>query len=113
MQIPQIRMQSNLAKIEISTTPSQQYIEQPKAQLSLQQPKADMTIQTTPGQLNIDQTRAWESMDIKHIFRRIEENAQKGMNDALNGVARRASEGDELMRIENGGSPISKPSHPA
>ena len=106
MQIPQIRMQSNLAKIEISTTPSQQYIEQPKAQLDLQQPKADMTIQTTPGQLNIDQTRAWESMDIKHIFRRIEENAQKGMNDALNGVARRASEGDELMRIENGGSPI-------
>ncbi|WP_338449521.1 DUF6470 family protein [Niallia oryzisoli] len=106
MQIPQIVMQSRFAQIDISTTPSQQTIEQPKAQLSLQQPKAEMILETTPGQLSIDQTRAWESMNIKHIFRRIEENAQKGINDALNGTARRATEGEEMMRIENGGSAI-------
>ena len=106
MQIPQIRMQSSRAQIEISTTSPQQTIGQPQAQMNLQQPKAELSIRTIPGQLTIDQTRAWESMDIKHIFRRIEENAQKGINNALSGTGRRASEGDELMRIEYGGSPI-------
>lgn len=106
MQLPQIRMQSSFAQIEISRTPPQQFIEQPPAQLDLQQPQAEMIIQRTPGQLTIDQTMAWESMDMKHIFRRIEENAQKGYQDLLNGIARISSEGDELMRIENGGSAI-------
>jgi hypothetical protein len=99
-------MNSSMAKIEITSTPAQQSIEQPKAQLYLQQPKAEVKIQTTPGQFTIEQTLAWESMDIKHIFRRIEENAQKGYSDLLSGIARTATEGDELMRIENGGSPI-------
>ncbi|WP_428909638.1 DUF6470 family protein [Niallia sp. Krafla_26] len=102
MQIPQIRMQSIPAKIEIHSTPSQQSIRQPKAQQSIQQPQAQMSIRTTPGRLSIDQTKAWESMDIKHIFRRIAETAQKGKSDALSGIARRASEGTEMMRIEYG-----------
>lgn len=106
MQVPQIRMDSTFAKIDISTTPAQQTIEQPKAQQYIEQPKAEMTIQQTKGHLTIDQTIAWESMDIKHIFRRIEENAQKGYHSVLSGMARKASEGDEMMRIENGGNPI-------
>ncbi|WNS75088.1 DUF6470 family protein [Bacillus sp. DTU_2020_1000418_1_SI_GHA_SEK_038] len=106
MQIPQIRMESAFAKINITGTLAQQTIEQPKAQLDLQQPKAEMIIHRSQGQLSIDQTIAWESMDIKHIFRRIEEHAQKGYNDLLSGIARTASEGDELMRIEHGGGAI-------
>lgn len=99
-------MESRFAQIDISTTPSQLSIEQPQAQMDLQQPKAEIVMQTIPGQLTIDQSRAWEAMDIKHIFRRVEENAQKANNDVLNGIGRTAAEGDELMRIENGGSPI-------
>ncbi len=106
MQIPQIRMQSTSAKIEISSTPAQQTIQQPKAVQHIEQPQAEMSIETIPGQLSIDQTAAWESMDIKHIFRRIEESAQRGYSAVLSGMARTASEGDELMAIENGGSAI-------
>lgn len=106
MQIPQIRLNSTMAKIEITTTQAQQTIEQPKAIVNLKQSNAEMEMRTTPGQLTIDQTIAWESMDIKHIFRRIEEGAQKGYQDVLSGMARVASEGDEMMRIEHGGSPI-------
>lgn len=106
LQIPQIRMESTQAKIELSTTPAQQSIEQPRAQLNLEQPKAVMSIQSSPGKLTIDQTIAWESMDVKHIFRRIEEKAQEGYRAVLSGMARKASEGDELMQIEHGGNPL-------
>ncbi|MBE2940845.1 DUF6470 family protein [Anoxybacillus flavithermus] len=106
MQLPQIRLQSTFAKIAIETTPPVQEIKQPSAELDLQQPSAEMKIETTPAKLTIDQTKAWEDMDLKHIFRRIEEFAQKGYEDWLEGIARVSRQGDELMRIEDGGNPL-------
>jgi hypothetical protein len=108
MQLPQIRLQSTFAKIAIETTPPVQEIEQPPAELDLQQPPAEITIETTPSKLTIDQTKAWEDMDLKHIFRRIEEFAQQGYEDWLEGIARVSRQGDELMRIEDGGNPIAE-----
>jgi Family of unknown function (DUF6470) len=106
LQLPQIRLQSIFAKIGIKTTPPVQEIKQPPAELDLQQPPAEMKIETTPAKLTIDQTKAWEDMDLKHIFRRIEEFAQQGYEDWLEGIARVSRQGDELMRIEDGGNPI-------
>jgi hypothetical protein len=108
MQLPQIRLESQQAKIQMHTIPPKQSIEQPPAQLDLQQPRAELTIERTPGKLTIDQTKAWEDMDLKHIFRRIEEFAQKGYEDWLKGLERMAQDGDELMRIENGGNPLAE-----
>ncbi len=106
MQIPQIRLESTQAKIQMTTTPSVQEIQQQKADLLIEQPKATLNIETTPGKLDINQTQAWEDMDLKHISRRIEEAADRGYQDWLEGIARRAQDGDQLMRIENGGNPI-------
>jgi hypothetical protein len=108
MNLPQIRLESTLAKIAIETTPPMLEIEQPQAELDLQQPPAEMKIEKTPAKLTIDQTKAWEDMDLKHIFRRIEEFAQQGYEDWLEGMARVSRQGDELMRIENGGNPIAE-----
>ncbi|WP_261131801.1 DUF6470 family protein [Bacillus sp. Marseille-Q3570] len=108
MQIPQIRIQSQPALIGLKTTQSVQQIRQPKAEQSIQQPKADMTISTTNGVLTIDQTQAWNDMDLKSVIVRTEEAAQLGREDLLAGIARRAQEGDQLMRIENGGNPIAE-----
>jgi hypothetical protein len=108
MQLPQIRLESTFAKIAIKTTPPVQEIKQPPAELNLQQPPAEMKIETTPAKLTIDQTKAWEDMDLKHIFRRIEEFAQQGYEDWLEGIARVSRQGDELMRIEDGGNPIAE-----
>jgi hypothetical protein len=108
MQLPQIRLQSTFAKIAIETTPPVQEIKQIPAELDLQQPPAEMKIETTPFKLTIDQTKAWEDMDLKHIFRRIEEFAQQGYEDWLEGIARVSRQGDELMRIEDGGNPIAE-----
>lgn len=101
MQVPQIRLQSQQAQIELQTRPATQTIEQPKAQMEIQQPHAELQIHTIPGKLSIDQTEAWEEMDIKSVFRRTEENAQYGKQKAMEGIARIASEGDQLMKIEN------------
>ncbi|MBZ5750824.1 DUF6470 family protein [Metabacillus rhizolycopersici] len=106
MNVPQIRLQSISAQLGIHTTKGQQTIEQPKAELSMEQPKAELTIETTPSTLSIDQTEAWADMDLKHISRRVSEAAQQGYQDALAGIARRAEEGEQLKRIEDGGNPL-------
>lgn len=106
MQLPQISMQSTSIKTSIQITDPVQKITQPKAVQTIKQPQAIVNMSTTPGKLTIDQTAAWEQMDIKHIFKRTAENAQLGKQKALEGLARRAREGDEMMHIERGGNPI-------
>jgi Family of unknown function (DUF6470) len=106
MNFPQLRMESTFGRIGLTTRNAYQTIEQPKAELSIRQPKAELNIETTDGKLTIDQTQAWEDMDLKHIFRRIEEYAQNGYQEWLTGLARISQEGDDLMKIESGGNPI-------
>jgi hypothetical protein len=106
MRLPQIRVNSDFARIEIKTSNARLSIEQPKAELEIEQPKAEMEIERIPAKLSIDQTKAWEDMDLKHIFKRIEEAAQNGYSDWINGLARRAQQGNELMKIENNGNTL-------
>ena len=106
MKLPQIRLQSQSALISLQTQNAVAQLQQPKAELDIKQPPAEMTIERTPSQLTIDQTSAREAVDLKSIRKRIEEFAENGRQEWLEGLARRANEGDELMRIENGGNPI-------
>lgn len=106
MEMPQIRMQSQFARISMISTPSRQEIRQPKADLSIEQPHAEISMKTTPPKLTIDQTQAWEDMNLKSAPRSIEEYAHEGKQGASEGTARRASQGTELMKIENKGNPI-------
>ncbi|SES71779.1 hypothetical protein SAMN05421676_101268 [Salinibacillus kushneri] len=106
MKIPQIRIQSQKANIEINSIPGQQSIEQRKAIQTIEQPKADMKIQTRPGKLTIDQTQAWRDMGMVNPVEFAENLGQQGRQSVLEGTARRAGEGDQLMKIENGGNPI-------
>ncbi len=108
MTLPQIRIQSQPALIGLKTIRSVQEIRQLKAEQSIQQPKAELSINTQKGTLTIDQTQAWNDMDLKSVFVRTEEAAQLGRSDLLEGIARRAQEGDQLMRIEDGGNPITE-----
>lgn len=106
MQFPQIRLQSTFGIINIQINKPQQDIRQRPAELSIEQPKADIQIRRIPSMLSIDQTQAWEDMDLKHISRRIEEAAQLGKQSVMEGIARRAQQGEELMKIENGGNTL-------
>lgn len=108
MQFPQIRLQSQMARIQITQRSGQLSIEQPKAIQSIEQPKADLKIETTPSKLTIDQTQAWNEMGLKNVFVRTREVAQHGHQDVMKGIARRIREGTELMEIENDGNPIKR-----
>lgn len=106
MQLPQIRLQSTFIKTGLNIEQPIQEIEQPKAIQSIEQPKAIMEIETTPGVLTIDQSKARADMDLKSISQRIQEYAHNGYQKGLQGIGRRVAQGDELMKIENGGNPI-------
>jgi hypothetical protein len=108
MNFPQIRMQSTPASIGIKTTPGKLEVETPPPALDIQQPKAKMEIERRASKLTIDQTEARADMDLKSVRRRIEDFARQGHEDWLAGLARMAQDGDELMRIENGGNAIAE-----
>ncbi|WP_152655249.1 DUF6470 family protein [Oceanobacillus sp. CFH 90083] len=101
MEIPQIRIYSQLAKIKIQTDPAQLHILQPAGDLTIRQPKAEVSMRTRPGRLSIDQSQAWEEMNLLSAKKSIAKNAQAGQQAAAEGTARRARQGDALMRIEN------------
>ncbi|WP_318615795.1 DUF6470 family protein [Sporosarcina sp. YIM B06819] len=106
MNIPQLQVTTTKALLGLTTQQPKQQIEQPTATLDLQQPQADMTINTTKSRLSIDTTEARVDMDLMSSARRTEEVAQYARSEASNGIARRAEDGNELMKIENGGNPM-------
>ncbi|USK69976.1 DUF6470 family protein [Peribacillus asahii] len=106
MQLPQIRMQSTFIQLDIQSESPVQRITRSAPVQSIQQSKAVVNMKTTPGKLTIDQSEAWADMDIKPISQRTAEYAQKSKQKALEGIARRSRQGDELMSIEKGGNVI-------
>ncbi|WP_394218435.1 DUF6470 family protein [Halobacillus trueperi] len=106
MNIPKLQMQSTQGRIGLTITKPEQTIKQHKAEQSIQQPKADMKIEQKLGKLTIDQTNAWHNLDLKSVMVRTEELVGIAKNLWMEGLARVSREGDELMRIENGGNPI-------
>ncbi|MGG4548787.1 DUF6470 family protein [Rossellomorea marisflavi] len=108
MNVPQIRIQSTNAAISIETTPGRFDMQQPNADVDIQQPQAKMDIERIPSKLTIDQSEARADMDLKSIGRRIEDFANQGYQDWLEGMARVSGDGDELMMIENGGNALAE-----
>jgi len=106
MNIPQLQIQTTRAVLGLQTTKPIQEIEQPKATLNQQQPAAILEISTTRPQLSVDTTEARAEIDLKSVFRRSEENEQLGKQGAMDGIARRAQEGQQMMEIENRGNVI-------
>ncbi|MFD1020303.1 DUF6470 family protein [Thalassobacillus hwangdonensis] len=106
MNFPQIRIQSQSARIGMDSKDAELTMQQPNAQVSIQQPKADLSIKQKKGKLSIDQTNAWNNIGLKSSFVRTRETADHARQALLEGIARISQEGDELMRIENDGNPI-------
>ncbi|WP_342508824.1 DUF6470 family protein [Sporosarcina sp. FSL K6-2383] len=104
MSIPQLQIQTTPGILSLQTTKPIQEIEQPKATLNQQQPAAILEISTTRSQLSVDTTEARAEIDLKSVFRRSEEYVQLGRQGAMEGIGRRAQEGQEMLRIENGGN---------
>lgn len=103
VRIPQLTMQATFAQLSIIVERGYMHMRQPQADMSLEQPQPQVEMKTTPPRLTIDQTEARADVDLKHIFRRIEEAAQEGYAAWLSYLETTAIQGDEFMRIEQGG----------
>src|SRR5690625_774014 len=101
MQVPQIRMESQLARIGMHQQFASLSIEQPKADVNIEQHQAKMNISAPLGQLSIDQTQAWEEAHLMSTPRLIEKQSQEAMQAVAEGTARRAEQGSQLMKIEH------------
>lgn len=106
MNVPQLQIQTTPAELGLTIDKPVQQIEQPQATMEQEQPAAVLEISTTPSKLSIDTTAVREDVDQKSSFRRTEEYAQMGRQAILDGIGRRASEGQQLLKIENGGNVI-------
>lgn len=106
MNFPKLQINSTRAQLGLNIQKPVQQIEQPIASIHIQQPRATQTMQTTRPQLSIDSTEARAAIDLKSVRRRIEDHAADSRQAGLDGTARRAQQGNDLMRIENGGNPI-------
>nr|WP_083717512.1 DUF6470 family protein [Siminovitchia thermophila] len=101
VKLPQIRLESEMGKIAVYLTQGKHSMHHVQPLLEIEQPPAELEIERTPAKLTIDQTKAWEDMNLKHVFRSIEENTDHAQQEYRKGVARRVDEGDEMMKIED------------
>ncbi|MFC4618549.1 DUF6470 family protein [Camelliibacillus cellulosilyticus] len=106
MNMPHLIIHSQPAKIAMKTTPARLDPQFGKTDVSIEQPPAEMKIRRTPSKLTIDQTEAWNNLDLKSAFVRIQEAAGYGRQAVLDGIARRARQGEALIHIESKGNPI-------
>lgn len=103
---PQIQIRTTKAILGLNIEKPIQHIEQPKADLHIEQPPATITISSKPARLTIDQSKAWSDMGLLGPLASTRKFAEEGHQAWLEGIARRAQEGDQLMKIENGGNAI-------
>lgn len=101
MKLPQIRLESVMGRIAVYMTQGKHSMHHVQPQLKIEQPPAELEIERTPAKLTIDQTKAWEDMNLKHVFRLIEDNADRAEEEYRKGVARRVDEGEEMLKIEH------------
>lgn len=104
LNIPQLQIQTTRGILGLEITKPIQEIEQPRAIMNQQQPAAILEISTTKPKLFVDTTEARAEIDLKSVFRRIDEYVQLGKQGAMEAIGRRAQEGQEMLRIENGGN---------
>lgn len=107
MKLDQIQIRTTDAKIDFNITKPIQRIEQPRAQQQIEQPAATIEIQSEAAKLFIDSTQAYRDLGLLTPRESIEQNAENGKQASMEGIARRVSEGDQMMDISmNAGNAI-------
>lgn len=106
MNVPQLRIEQTNVQIGLNVRQPVQEMKQPQADISIKQPEADMNYNKRPARLTIDQTKALADVGIKSLGMVVREAAQKGYGTWSQGLSRVARDGDEMMRIEQGGDPM-------
>ncbi|MGA4516656.1 DUF6470 family protein [Solibacillus silvestris] len=97
MRIPRMEITQQRIQLDIKTIPAEQRIEQHPADLQIEQPAAILEISTTKPTLDINLDQFWADLGFKKTGVLVEEYANRGLEEVMNGIARRAQEGRKLM----------------
>ncbi len=104
MQLPRLELHNTFAELGINKRNATIQIRQPQADMSYNQPQPDVKMHKTKGKLTIDQTEAFADAGLKHPFRMTQEQFSRSKQKVLQAISAKASEGDQLMKIETQGS---------
>ena len=99
MNIPQIQIRTTDAKLGLNIEKGQQTIRQPKATQHIEQPAAILDIRTTDGVMRIDSSQARRDIGMIGPLESTANFATAGHQKAMQGIARRVSEGNQMMDI--------------
>ena len=108
-------MALDMPRVEITQIPNKvgMNIKDPKTNISKQDSKVevsqqpgDMQINEDMVKVNVDNYPARYDLGYKNYKDFSKENAQKGKQAFLSQTAKYARQGDQLMKIENGGKPL-------
>lgn len=108
MNMPYLQVNRTDARLGINYHQPNMKIQQPQADLQIEQPAAELQINYKKSELNIDQTEAFADVDQKSPARRTKEWAEQARQLLSEGVSRRAREGAQMMKIENGSGAIAQ-----
>lgn len=97
MKLPQIQISKTDIQMDFTIQNAKQTIKQPRAIQKIEQPAAILEINTTNGVLKIDSSQARRDLGLIGPIEATENAAQKGKQVNLRGIARRVSEGRQMM----------------
>lgn len=89
------------AQLQLRTTQPQITIQQPKGELSIKQHKPEIIIDRDPVQVIIDQYQCFAEAGLKNNTDLSKEFENLGRIKALEGIAKRVSEGNRMGTIES------------
>lgn len=96
--MPQIQIITTDIQMDLNITKPRQTIEQPQAIQTIEQPDAILDIKTTKGELKIDSSQARRDVGLIGPLESIDNYAKEGKKKLLEGLARRAQEGYQMMQ---------------
>lgn len=93
-------------RLEIHTTRAEQQLEQIPARLEIATEPARTEMVGEPFRVEINQYPCFAEAGLKNVFDLTREESERARQQLLEGIARRAQEGDGLAAIERKGNPL-------
>ncbi|ALC86353.1 hypothetical protein AM499_11315 [Bacillus sp. FJAT-22090] len=106
MNFPQIQIRTTDARLGLNIDDPKQMIRQPKATQHIEQPAAIVDIETTRGLMKIDSSQARRDVGLIGPLESTKKYASEGRQKVMQGIARRASEGRQMMDIAHNSNAI-------
>lgn len=97
----QLRIEHTWPKLGINRSQGQLSIEQSPGQLEIKSIQATLSLEGEPIRVEIDQYPCRADVGMKNNFDLLKEAAERGRGNALEGIGRRAAEGDQMAAIQN------------